>query len=369
MNIAFYAPMKPPTSPRPSGDRTIARLLMRALEAGGADVRIASETRTWSGVADPDRLLNVQKAGELERKRLVALYGSRTATFRPDIWFTYHNHYKAPDFLGPAVSRELGIPYVIAEASYAASRADGPWADWLRHTRAGIEAARLIFSFTKRDEEGLRAIVPSRRLRRLAPFIGDVPSQSARDLQAPGDPVRLVAVAMMRRGATEKSYRLLADALGRLSHRNWELDVVGDGEAFDELRELLGAIAGDRATLHGKLEGPPLARVLARGDVFVWPGIEEAFGMAYLEAQAHGLAVAACDTAGVSEVVRDGETGLLAREVTPSAYAAVVDRLIASGQLRRDLGERARRHVMERHSVEVAARILQAELAGLCTRG
>jgi glycosyltransferase involved in cell wall biosynthesis len=369
MNIAFHAPMKPPTFPRPSGDRTIARLLMRALEVGGADVRIASETRTWSGVADPDRLLKLRTAGELERKRLIALYGSPTATFRPDIWFTYHNHYKAPDFLGPAVSRELGIPYVIAEASYAASRAEGPWADWLRHTRAGIEAARLIFSFTKRDEEGLRAIVPSCRLRRLAPFIEDVATEPPRDRGGPGDPVRLVTVAMMRRGAKEKSYRLLADALGRLSHRNWELEVVGDGEAFGELQELLGGMPGDRVALHGKLEGPPLARVLARGDVFVWPGIEEAFGMAYLEAQAHGLAVAACDTAGVGEVVRDGETGLLAHAVTPSAFAAAVDQLIASEELRRDLGDRARRHVLERHSVEVAARVLQVELAGLGVRG
>jgi len=31
MRIAFYAPMKPPTSPRPSGDRRMARLLMQAL--------------------------------------------------------------------------------------------------------------------------------------------------------------------------------------------------------------------------------------------------------------------------------------------------------------------------------------------------
>jgi glycosyltransferase involved in cell wall biosynthesis len=342
---------------------------MRALEAGGASVRIASETRTWSGVADPDRLLSLQKTAELERRRLVAIYGSPTATFRPDIWLTYHNHYKAPDFLGPAVSRELRIPYVIVEASYAASRGTGPWADWLRHTRAGIEEADLIFSFTKRDEQGLRAIVPSRKLRRLAPFIGDVATEPPRDLRAAGDPVRLVTVAMMRRGAKEKSYRLLADALGRLSHRNWELDIVGDGEAFEELQELLKGTAGDRVTFHGKLEGPPLTRALALGDVFVWPGIEEAFGMAYLEAQAHGLAVAACDTAGVGEVVRDGETGLLAHAVTPSAFAAAVDQLIASEELRRDLGERARRHVLERHSVEVAARVLQVELAGLGVRG
>ena len=33
-------------------------------------------------------------------------------TAAPDVWFTYHVHHKAPDLLGPAVSRALGIPYV-----------------------------------------------------------------------------------------------------------------------------------------------------------------------------------------------------------------------------------------------------------------
>ena len=367
MNIAFYAPMKPPTSPRPSGDRTIGRLLMRALAAGGAQVRIASQARTWSGEAVPARLAGFRRIAEAERKRLVAQYGLPSVTFRPDIWFTYHNHYRAPDFLGPAVARDLCIPYVIAEASFAASHALGPWAPWLEHARSGMEAAALIFSFTARDEDGLREIIPSNRLRRIAPFIGEMPPVSRRDESASGSPVHLVTVAMMRRGAKEKSYRLLADALGRLSRQDWWLDVVGDGEAGAELRELLESRANGRVTFHGQLEEAAVAKILSRGDVFVWPGIEEAFGMAYLEAQAHGLAVAACDTAGVGEVVRDGLGGLLAPDITPTAYAAVIERLVSSESLRRALGQQARRHVMDHHTVEVAARVLEAALSRLST--
>ncbi len=37
MRIAFYAPMKAPTHPSPSGDRRVAQLLWRALEAGDED--------------------------------------------------------------------------------------------------------------------------------------------------------------------------------------------------------------------------------------------------------------------------------------------------------------------------------------------
>jgi glycosyltransferase involved in cell wall biosynthesis len=344
---------------------------MRALEAGGAQVRIASEARTWSSEADPARFARFQRIADAERKRLVALYGAPNVIFKPDIWFTYHNHYRAPDFLGPVVASDLAIPYVIAEASYAASRASGPWSPWLEQARSGIEAAELILSFTTQDERGLREIIPSSRLRRIAPFIGDLPPVSGRggpaawSDTAPGGPVRLVTVAMMRRGAKEKSYRLLAEALGRLSRHDWRLDVIGDGEAGVELRALLESRASGRITFHGQLEEAAVAEILSRGDVFVWPGIEEAFGMAYLEAQAHSLAVAACDTAGVGEVVRDGVGGLLAPEITPAAFAGVIERLISSESLRRALGHQARRHVGDHHTVEVAARRLQEVLSGL----
>ena len=46
MRIAFYAPLKAPTHPVPSGDRRMARLLMAALEAGGHHVTLASTLRS-----------------------------------------------------------------------------------------------------------------------------------------------------------------------------------------------------------------------------------------------------------------------------------------------------------------------------------
>src|SRR5258708_24281091 len=63
---------------------------------------------------------------------------------RPELWFTYHLYYKAPDWLGPAVSEALGIPYVIAEASYAPKRAHGPWAFGHEGSAAAIRKAALV---------------------------------------------------------------------------------------------------------------------------------------------------------------------------------------------------------------------------------
>jgi glycosyltransferase involved in cell wall biosynthesis len=364
MRVAFYAPMKPPTSLSPSGDRTIGRLLVQALEVGGATVTLASTLRTWSGKPEPARLTSFRDAAAAERDRLVGQWGGAGAAVRPDVWFTYHNHYKAPDLVGPAVAKALSIPYVIAEASYSARRGDGPWADWVATVASGIKAAQLIYSFTERDEDGVRAIVEARRLRRLAPFISDVPPPAAYRAQG-GARVRLVCVAMMREGAKVESYRLLAAALARLGHRHWTLDVVGDGTKADEVQHLLRDACGERVRFHGRLEGAALAEVLAGGDLFVWPGLAEAFGMAYLEAQAHGLPVAACDTAGVGEVVRAGVTGLLAARTTPAAFAEVIEPLIASPRLRVRLGDQARTNVLTHHSIASAARLMAADLGRL----
>ncbi|MGH7006445.1 MAG: glycosyltransferase family 4 protein, partial [Alphaproteobacteria bacterium] len=49
MRIAFYAPMKPPSHPVPSGDRRIARLLLRALRKSGHEVRVVSTFRAYEG--------------------------------------------------------------------------------------------------------------------------------------------------------------------------------------------------------------------------------------------------------------------------------------------------------------------------------
>ncbi len=50
----------------------------------------------------------------------------------------------------------------------------------------------------------------------------------------------------------------------------------------------------------------PVSLTAGAADLYVWPGFEEAYGLSYLEAQAHGVAVWRGDEGGVSAVVRHG---------------------------------------------------------------
>ena len=125
MRIAFYAPMKAPDHPVPSGDRRIAGLLLQALRLGGHDVEVASRLRSHEGRGDGARQRRIRAAGRHRAAGIAARYRARP----PDLWFTYHLYLKAPDWIGPAVSRALAIPYLAADASHAAKRASGPWRD------------------------------------------------------------------------------------------------------------------------------------------------------------------------------------------------------------------------------------------------
>jgi len=370
MHIGFYAPLKPPDHPTPSGDRRMARLLMTALQAAGHTVSIASTFRSYDGAGDPQRQTGLRQAGEAVAQDLIDAWSNRGAG-RPDLWFTYHVYYKAPDWLGPTVSRALGLPYAVAEASYAPKRAGGPWDLGHRATADAIAAADTVFCLTQLDIECVRPLVPAdHRLVHLPPFIDAAPfADAARDrpglarrLGLDPDAHWLLAIGMMRPGDKLESYRALAAALALVTRDDWRLLIVGDGPARAEV-ETAFADLHDRVCFIGELPPDQVPCVCAAADLYVWPGVGEAYGMAYLEAQAAGLPVVAGAERGVPDVVADGRTGLLCPPGDAGAMARAVDHLLADASRRQALATAARRFAGEDRALANAARILRDGLA------
>ncbi|MDQ6434732.1 glycosyltransferase family 4 protein [Mesorhizobium sp. LHD-90] len=355
MRIAFHAPMKPPDHPVPSGDRLMARLLMQAMRLAGHTVFLASRFRGFAKT--PEDFQARQAEGEAEAARIAAEW---QAGPMPDLFFCYHTYFKAPDYLGPPLAETFGIPYVTAEASYTLSRDAGSWAGAQAVVRRGLQQAALNLCFTGRDREGLLSVVGAERLAMLPPFI----DTSLFTSSAVGSiPPRLVTVAMMRVGDKLDSYRLLASALVSCTDLPWRLAIVGDGPCRDEVREMFSAIDPARLEWLGEKQPEEVPAILAASDIYVWPGFGEAFGLAYLEAQAAGLPVVAMATAGVPEVVRDGETGLLTPHGDVAALAAAIRTLLHDAVRRQSLGAAARRFVLGERSLEKAAATLKILLA------
>lgn len=380
MRVAFYAPLKAPSHPIASGDRTMARLLIAALQQAGHDVEVAATLRSRDGTGDALRQERLRQLGTRLAARFVRRCLHEPAR-RPALWFTYHLYYKAPDWLGPVVADALDIPYVVAEASLAEKRRDGPWRLGHDAAAAAIHRADAIIGLNSGDRAGLFSGATSPgRYHQLRPFIDTVPYASAmRDREGCrarlasclGLDVRepwLVAVAMMRPGDKLASYRVLADALSRLPEMPWRLVLVGDGAARDAVAAAFAPLA-ERVAWAGELAGPALASTLAACDLFVWPAINEAYGMALLEAQASGLPVLAGASGGVPDIVADGATGRLTRPGDVTAFVAALAALLADREHCRRLGAAAARRAADDHDVTTASRRLDRLLRGIAGNG
>lgn len=355
MRIAYYAPLKSPDHPVPSGDRQMARMLKITLELAGHTVELASEFRSFS--ASPTPASHAETLAEAERE-IARLSGSWERGQKPDLWFCYHPYYKAPDLLGPVLSSRFAIPWVTAEASYSTRRNIGIWAENQTRLADTVRHAALNVCFTERDRDGLVEIAPHARFAMLPPFI-DVSAFAAPPPTS--DPSRLVAVGMMRPGDKMDSYRMLARALERLAHLSWRLSIVGDGPCRAEVEAEFSRVF-QRIDWLGERRPTEVPAILGGAGLYVWPGCGEAYGLAYLEAQAAGLPVVAQRIAGVPEVVRHGTTGLLTPAGDVIAYAKAIERLLANDAERRQLAAAARRFVLDERSLEAAARQLAAIL-------
>jgi glycosyltransferase involved in cell wall biosynthesis len=162
----------------------------------------------------------------------------------------------------------------------------------------------------------------------------------------------LLAVGMMRPGDKLASYRVLAEALERGRLKRPILLIAGAGEAEREGKRAF-ADAPCPVMFLGKIAPERLAPLYAAADLLVWPAINEAFGMALLEAQACGLPVLAGAFGGVAGIVEDGKTGFLTAPGDVADFAAGLKRALASDLP--TLGRAARRKVERRHDIAAAA--------------
>ncbi|MEL6967006.1 MAG: glycosyltransferase family 4 protein [Pseudomonadota bacterium] len=368
LRVAFYAPIKPPDHPIPSGDRLIARNLIRALEVSGADVRLASRFISYSKRPDGS-ILQERKAAAVVEARQVA---ARLAVVKPDVFLTYHPYCKAPDWIGPHVAARLSIPYVTVEAARTGQGFENGqdlWRAWRGEAQVGLLNAHHHIAFKCADRDYLTGLgIPSSAVSMVPPFIdmaslvpGALPSAIAGELD--DDALKthqehgplLAAVGMMRPGKKLINFQLLAEALAPLQALPWSLVLVGDGPARGEVERAFQGFDRGRIIFCGALEHASVLAVMERADCLVWPGWKEPIGMVYLEAQAMGTPICALNSMGVTLSVADGETGLLAAGESAGAFRDVLSKMLTDEALRRRLAARSRAHIEENHSLSSAS--------------
>jgi glycosyltransferase involved in cell wall biosynthesis len=96
--------------------------------------------------------------------------------------------------------------------------------------------------------------------------------------------------------------------------------------------------------------------LLDLADMMVHPSHVEGIPQSIMGGMAAGLPIVASDVGGVSEVIRNGETGVLVAENDEEGFAAAVIRLLENPEEARRLGEAARQAIDTELSTEVAVR-------------
>ncbi|MEE8472799.1 MAG: glycosyltransferase family 4 protein [Dehalococcoidia bacterium] len=141
----------------------------------------------------------------------------------------------------------------------------------------------------------------------------------------------------------------------------------GEKAALVELAARLGT--SESLIFTGHLNHGTVMDAYPTADVFVLPSEYEAFGIVLLEAMAAGRPVIASRVGGTTDIVQDGQTGLLVDGKDPGQLAQAIIRLLRDREEAAKLGERAREYVIGKYSwdslVERTLQVYREALNGL----
>ena len=212
--------------------------------------------------------------------------------------------------------------------------------------------ADLVTANTQGSLATLRAWVPPEKLR-FVPNPLVIPAGASTGEPPPG--LGRPCLLIVGRLCEQKAHDILLNAMALLPAElhHWRLAVVGRGENEADVRRVAEQLGvADRIDWHGQVESPYAFYRFA--DLFVLPSRHEGMPNALLEAMSFGLPPIVSDASpGPLEVVRHGDTGLVVPVGDRRALAEAIALLANRPDLRRQLGENARREVV-RYDLEGA---------------
>ena len=188
-----------------------------------------------------------------------------------------------------------------------------------------------------------------------APFVAPMPV--ATDLFSPGDERHANRLLFVGRLNKQKGIELLLHALSRIPNGDLHLDVIGDGDDREALRDLAQALGiADRVRWHGALPQPQLVDFYRRATALVVPSVDEGLGLVAVEAQLCETPVVAFNSGGLPDIIQHDRTGVLVNDVDAGAMAAALVSLLERDDRGAALGAAGRMHALATFAPESVAR-------------
>ena len=331
----------------------------------------AQETLAYTGVMHEQVARGI--GGKFAFARFIWSYfrAARNAVkqFKPDV---IHAHWWLPGgFVGALVSKITRVPLIITtHGTDVEQLRKARWAQPLARFAFGQARVTTCGSVYLRERLLELQVVDAARVRVIPMPVNPLFVENSRRLET-GDwgleiqkPVRderegaKFKILCVARLTKQKNIETLIEAVGMLRERGVDahLQIVGDGDQrvflehktrelqLDALVEFLGARVQNE-----------LPELYARCDAFVLPSVREGMGLVLAEALLCGAPVIATNSGGVTDIVRDGETGLLFPERDANALADALEKYARDSQYAARLAQNGRAWVMERFTSERVA--------------
>lgn len=172
----------------------------------------------------------------------------------------------------------------------------------------------------------------------------------------------------------DKGVLVLLDALKILKERGYSFicNFVGgetaeiDAARFAEEVEKRGL--NDMAVYLGKKYGAEKNEEYRKSDIFIFPTLNEAFGLVLLEAMEHALPCIATDEGGISDIVDEGETGFIVSKRNANILADKIEYLLIHPEERMRMGKNGYRKFYDKFTLRKFEESM-ADILNDCLKG
>jgi glycosyltransferase involved in cell wall biosynthesis len=134
------------------------------------------------------------------------------------------------------------------------------------------------------------------------------------------------------------------------SEKDFKIIIAGDGPERSSLVKLADSLGlGEKINFLGKVSPNKVYEYYKVADVFVRPSRTEGLGSAFLEAMASGCITIGTRVGGISEFLKDGETGFVAEPDDVNSVAEKLDKALALPEKERDQIVNKARQLIKEH--------------------
>ena len=322
----------------------------------GHDISFACSFKNFADA--PDRVQRIKDAGfvvheipfarEINAFQDIKAFASLTRLLREKNYDLVHTHTSKAGFIGRFAAKLAGCRLVIhtvhglSYLSYDSGfkrnffvvleKLAAPFCDVMLCVSEGMRQEAIGYKL--KDESVLEVVgqgIDFAKFRNLKTDVGAVRSQYG---LTPTD----LVIGSVGRLVYQKGFDILLQAAVLVFQKYPDacFVIAGSGELDAELKSLASSLGiADKVKFLGPLTHQEVIKLMSSIDLFVLSTRFEGLGMVYVEAMALECPTVGSRISPVTEVIKDGETGLLATVKDPADFASAIIRLLENPELQK----------------------------------